>query len=93
MGELQALVDDALGPLLTYDAGHDGSLVHSLTVYLRHDRNGVEAAEELHVHYNTLRYRLKQIERLTGAPDKDPMRRLQTELAVHAHRLLSARAH
>ncbi|WP_306323214.1 MULTISPECIES: PucR family transcriptional regulator [unclassified Streptomyces] len=91
-GELQALVDDALGPLLTYDAGHDGSLVHSLTVYLRRDRNGVEAAEELHVHYNTLRYRLKQIERLTGAPDKDPMRRLQTELAVHAHRLLSARA-
>ncbi|MEV3855857.1 PucR family transcriptional regulator ligand-binding domain-containing protein [Streptomyces sp. NPDC050095] len=90
--ELHALVDDALGPLLRYDTRHDGSLVHSLTVYLRHDRNGVEAAEELHVHYNTLRYRLKQIERLTGAPDKDPMRRLQTELAVHAHRLLRARA-
>lgn len=90
--ELRALVDDALGPLLRYDTRHDGSLVHSLAVYLRHDRNGVEAAEELHVHYNTLRYRLKQIERLAGAPDKDPMRRLQTELAVHAHRLLRARA-
>ncbi|MFM9370717.1 PucR family transcriptional regulator [Streptomyces sp. Da 82-17] len=90
--ELRALVDDALGPLLAYDAEHDGALVHSLAVYLRHDRNGVETADELHIHYNTLRYRLKQIERLTGAPDKDPMRRLQTELAVHAHRLLSARA-
>ncbi|MEV5011271.1 PucR family transcriptional regulator ligand-binding domain-containing protein [Streptomyces sp. NPDC055692] len=90
--ELQALVEETLGPLLRYDAGNDGSLVHSLAVYLRHDRNGVEAAEELHIHYNTLRYRLKQIERLTGTPDKDPMRRLQTELAVHANRLLSARA-
>ncbi|MDI3387682.1 PucR family transcriptional regulator ligand-binding domain-containing protein [Streptomyces sp. B-S-A8] len=90
--ELRALVDDALGPLLAYDAEHDGSLVHSLAAYLRRDRNGVETADELHIHYNTLRYRLKQIERLTGAPDKDPMRRLQTELAVHAHRLLSARA-
>ncbi|NBE55539.1 PucR family transcriptional regulator, partial [Streptomyces boluensis] len=90
--ELRALVDGALGPLIGYDAEHDGSLVHSLSVYLRHDRNGVETADELHIHYNTLRYRLKQIERLTGAPDKDPMRRLQTELAVHAHRLLNARA-
>ncbi|WP_338118494.1 PucR family transcriptional regulator [Streptomyces coryli] len=91
-GELRALVDGALGPLIAHDARHDSSLVHSLTVYLQRDRNGVDAAEELHIHYNTLRYRLKQIEKLAGAPDKDPMRRLQTELAVHAHRLLSARA-
>ncbi|MFI6939010.1 PucR family transcriptional regulator [Streptomyces sp. NPDC050418] len=89
--ELRALVAETLGPLIEHDARHDSSLVHSLSVYLQRDRNGVDAAEELHVHYNTLRYRLKQIEKLTGAPDKDPMRRLQTELAVHAHRLLSAR--
>ncbi|WP_328708047.1 PucR family transcriptional regulator [Streptomyces mesophilus] len=91
--ELRSLVAEALGPLIEHDARHDSSLVHSLSVYLQRDRNGVDAAEELHVHYNTLRYRLKQIERLTGAPDKDPMRRLQTELALHAHRLLSARLH
>ncbi len=91
--ELRSLVTEALGPLIEHDARHDSSLVHSLSVYLQRDRNGVDAAEELHVHYNTLRYRLKQIEKLTGAPDKDPMRRLQTELALHAHRLLSARLH
>nr|WP_308801841.1 PucR family transcriptional regulator ligand-binding domain-containing protein [Streptomyces polyasparticus] len=89
--ELRSLVAEALGPLIAHDARHDSSLVHSLSVYLQRDRNGVDAAEELHIHYNTLRYRLKQIEKLTGAPDKDPMRRLQTELALHAHRLLSAR--
>ncbi|MEV0094955.1 PucR family transcriptional regulator ligand-binding domain-containing protein [Streptomyces sp. NPDC050738] len=90
--ELARLVDEALGTLLTYDSLHEGSLVHSLGVYLARDRNGVEAAEHLHIHYNTLRYRLKQIERLTGGFDRDPMSRLQTELAVHAHRLLTARA-
>lgn len=90
--ELSRLVDEALGTLLAYDSLHEGSLVHSLGVYLARDRNGVEAAEQLHIHYNTLRYRLKQIERLTGGFDRDPMSRLQTELAVHAHRLLTARA-
>ncbi|MGW6255584.1 PucR family transcriptional regulator [Streptomyces sp. NPDC055085] len=90
--ELTRLVDEALGTLLAYDSLHEGSLVHSLGVYLTRDRNGVEAAEDLHIHYNTLRYRLKQIERLTGGFDRDPMSRLQTELAVHAHRLLTARA-
>ncbi|MFC4890870.1 PucR family transcriptional regulator [Streptomyces beijiangensis] len=90
--ELTRLVEEALGTLLAYDSLHEGSLVHSLGVYLARDRNGVEAAELLHIHYNTLRYRLKQIERLTGGFDRDPMSRLQTELAVHAHRLLTARA-
>lgn len=90
--ELRHLVDDALGPLLTYDGTHDGSLIDTLAAYLLHDRNGVAAAEKLHVHYNTLRYRLRQIDRLTGGLERHPMSRLQAELAVHARRLLTARA-
>ncbi|MFC9676838.1 MULTISPECIES: PucR family transcriptional regulator [unclassified Streptomyces] len=89
--ELAALVDDALGPLLAHDAEHEGSLVETLGVYLLQDRNGVATAARLHVHYNTLRYRLRQIDRLTGGLERRPTARLQTELAVHAHRLLSAR--
>ncbi|RVU22394.1 PucR family transcriptional regulator [Streptomyces antnestii] len=89
--ELQTLVDDALGPLLAHDAEHEGHLVETLGVYLLEDRNGVTTASRLHVHYNTLRYRLRQIERLTGGLERRPSARLQTELAVHAHRLLSAR--
>jgi purine catabolism regulator len=89
--ELTALVDDALGPLLAHDAEHEGSLVETLGVYLLQDRNGVATAARLHVHYNTLRYRLRQIDRLTGGLERRPTTRLQTELAVHAYRLLSAR--
>ncbi|MGW1005492.1 PucR family transcriptional regulator [Streptomyces sp. NPDC002520] len=88
--ELRCLVDDALGPLIAHDARHEGNLVETLSVYLLQDRNGVATASRLHIHYNTLRYRLRQIDRLTGGLERRPTARLQTELAVHALRLLSA---
>lgn len=90
--DLQRLVNETLGALLEYDRSHNGSLVHSLSVYLLHNRNGVEAANRLHIHYNTLRYRLEQIERLTGGLERHPTSRLQTEIAVHAYRQLAAQA-
>lgn len=90
--ELRHLVHEALGPLLAYDHSHDGSLVDTLAAYLLHDRNKVAAAALLHIHYNTLRYRLRQIDRLTGGLERHALSRLQTELAVHARRLLAARA-
>ena len=90
--ELEELVRLALGPLLEYDAGHNGRLVESLGVYLLYNRNAAEAAEQLHVHYNTLRYRLQQIEKLTGGLDRHASSRLELELAVHAQRLLAAHA-
>ncbi|WP_234010338.1 PucR family transcriptional regulator [Streptomyces sp. SPB074] len=89
---LRRLTHEALGSLLAYDEAHDGSLVDTLSAYLLHDRNKVATAARLHVHYNTLRHRLRQIDRLTGGLDRHPLSRLQAELAVHARRLLAARA-
>ncbi len=89
--ELRRQRDEMLGPLLAYDADHDGSLLNTLDVFLRCERNRVRAARELFVHYNTLRYRLTQIDRLTGGLTPDPMRRLSLELALCSHRLLQAR--
>ncbi|WP_353941315.1 PucR family transcriptional regulator ligand-binding domain-containing protein [Streptomyces sp. HUAS MG91] len=89
--ELRRMVDDALGPLIDHDARTDGALVETLGAYLLQDRNGVAAAARLHIHYNTLRYRLRQIERLTGGLERHAMARIQTELAVYAKRLLAVR--
>jgi len=89
--ELHRHVQEMLGPLLEHDRHHHGCLVQTLETYLRHDRNGMETARELYIHYNTLRYRLAQIERLTGGIDRHPTNRLCLELAVHAYRLLRAR--
>ena len=81
----------AIGPLFDYDRGHNGDLVHTLDVFLRCEGNRVRAAEELFIHYNTLRYRLSQIDKLVGGLSGDATTRLNLQLALAAHRLLQGR--
>jgi purine catabolism regulator len=91
LDELRRHRAEAIGPLLEYDRAHNGSLVHTLEVFLRCERNRVKAAEELFIHYNTLRYRLGQIDQLTGGLSGDSTARLNLELALCAHRLVLGR--
>ncbi|MCE7002989.1 helix-turn-helix domain-containing protein [Kibdelosporangium philippinense] len=60
-----------LGPLSTYDATHKSELTRTLRVFLEHSGSWTLAAAELHVHVNTLRYRITRITELTG---RDPNR-------------------
>jgi PucR family transcriptional regulator, purine catabolism regulatory protein len=89
--ELRRQRDEALGSVLRYDEQHGGSLVQTLEVFVACERNRVRAAKALFVHYNTLRYRLEQIDKLTGGLGGDPTSRLNVELALCAHRLLQGR--
>lgn len=84
---LEALCADVLGPLL--EAG--GPLVDTLDAYLAHGRNRAATARALFVHYNTLRHRLEQIERLLDIGERGGEGWLQADLALHARRLLIAR--
>ncbi|MDI6629606.1 MAG: PucR family transcriptional regulator ligand-binding domain-containing protein [Rhodococcus sp. (in: high G+C Gram-positive bacteria)] len=55
-----------LTPLVDYDDLHNSDLVETLSVYL--DTNGAwtRCAEQLHMHVNSVRYRIQRIEELTG---------------------------
>ena len=55
-----------LGPLIEYDRAHNADLVGTLDTFLRCSGSWRRCAEEMHVHVNTLRYRLQRIEQLTG---------------------------
>ncbi len=55
-----------LGPVLVYDASHDARLVESLRVFLEHNRSWQKAATALHVHKQTLVYRMRRVEELSG---------------------------
>jgi Purine catabolism regulatory protein-like family/PucR C-terminal helix-turn-helix domain/GGDEF-like domain len=55
-----------LGPLLEYDRGHDADLVRTLDAFLACSGSWTQCAAQLHVHVNTLRYRIGRIEQLTG---------------------------
>jgi PucR family transcriptional regulator, purine catabolism regulatory protein len=64
--ELRALAAQVLGAVLAYDAVHSGDLVSSVRVWLEHDRQTDRAARALHIHPNTLLYRIRRFEQLSG---------------------------
>lgn len=55
-----------LAPLIDYDARHGSDLVETLRVFLDAGASWQNAAATLHVHVNTLRYRVGRIEALTA---------------------------
>lgn len=64
--EKKAAIHPALSILKDYDVKNATSHIHTLRTYLRANCNGTIAAGNLHIHKNTLYYRLKQIEDLTN---------------------------
>jgi DNA-binding PucR family transcriptional regulator len=64
--------NECLQKLKRYDLDHNSDLVHTLEIYLCNDSNVNKAAEVLHVHANTLNYRLKRISEI-GVIDLNDM--------------------
>ncbi|MEF2964820.1 helix-turn-helix domain-containing protein [Paenibacillus sp. M1] len=59
-------VNESIEKLKAYDAEHHGELLHTLDVFLSRDSNAKAAADGLHIHTNTLNYRLKRITEISG---------------------------
>ncbi|MBF8175034.1 MULTISPECIES: PucR family transcriptional regulator [Streptomyces] len=55
-----------LDPLRDYDRRHRAELVPTLEAFLASDGSWTRCANRLHLHVNTLRYRVGRIEQLTG---------------------------
>lgn len=66
VGVLAALVEHVLGDVLRYDGEHGSELVTSVRTWMERDRRVDDAARALHVHPNTLAYRLRRFGALTG---------------------------
>ncbi|MGN6378467.1 MAG: PucR family transcriptional regulator [Gaiellales bacterium] len=64
--EAERLVEQVLGPLREYDASHRSELELTLRVFLEENRSWQRASARLHVHKQTLIYRIRQVESLTG---------------------------
>lgn len=88
--ELEAFHDELLGPVVAYDERHNADLVHTLEALFAHGGNLQRAAEALFVHRNTLAYRLRRVEELTGLRLDDPEAALRMHLALKIHRVLAA---
>lgn len=62
----QAFSRRLLSPLHDYDRRYRSDLVPTLRSFLAHDGSWARCGEELHLHVNSLRYRISRIEALTG---------------------------
>ncbi|NIH81879.1 PucR family transcriptional regulator [Amycolatopsis viridis] len=71
-----------LGPLLAYDAAQGTDLVHSVRVYLECSSSPTAAARALHVHVNTLRYRITRASELLGVDLNDFVTQVDVYLAL-----------
>jgi hypothetical protein len=55
-----------LAPLTAHDQANAVSLLGTLGTFLEHDGSWSRTAEALHIHVNTVHYRIRRIEELTG---------------------------
>ncbi|MBU4439090.1 MAG: helix-turn-helix domain-containing protein, partial [Acetobacterium sp.] len=62
--DLAAMCHPGLLILQAYDAEHETKFVETLESYLKHERHSLPTAAALHVHRNTLSYRLDKIDQL-----------------------------
>ena len=91
--ELRAFQRDALGPLEASDVSRRSEFVRTLDAFLRAGGNHMRAARDLHVHRNTLIYRLERIQELLGGADlEDPETRLNLQLALKIRSALGGSA-
>lgn len=85
--EIEAFIDDRLGPLLRYDAEHATDLLGTLGAYFDAGGSIANAAHALYLHTNTMRQRLARIrELLAGGWSEE--NQLELQVAVRIHRII-----
>jgi len=83
--ELRAFHQEALGALIAYDRLHGADLLRTLDAFFAALGSPKEAAARLHVHRNTVLYRLDRIREITGLDLEDADVRLRLHLALRVH--------
>jgi sugar diacid utilization regulator len=66
------ILDETLDPLVQYDLAHQTALVPTVRAYVDAGFNLTRSAEVLHVHPNTVMYRLRRVKELSGRDPHDP---------------------
>ncbi|MEU3838768.1 helix-turn-helix domain-containing protein [Streptomyces sp. NPDC028635] len=70
----------ALGPLARSETASHRTLLRTLEVFLAHNCSWARTAQALHVHINTVHYRIERVQALTGRD----LSRLDHKLDLHA---------
>lgn len=90
--QLLAFARDVLGALHDYDRQRSTQLVETLRSYMDHRCSAARTAEVLHVHVNTVAYRLHRVEELLAVNLRDARTLLDVELALMIEHVLGGPA-
>lgn len=86
--ELQSFAESTLGVVHAYDDRHQTKLGSTLRSYMANRCNVAVTAQGLHVHPNTVAYRLRRVEELLGVDLGDPQAMLHLQLALMIETIL-----
>ncbi len=87
LSEARAAVERVLGPVIVYDKAHGSQLLLSLETFLKTNRSWLRATAVLHVHKQTLVYRMRRVEELTDRKVNDIGDITEFWLALRAYEL------
>ncbi|RSL32535.1 PucR family transcriptional regulator [Salibacterium salarium] len=81
------LTDPAITTLEQYDITHNRELLKSLTVFLQNDGNMRKAANVLHIHVNTMAYRMNRVEEIINVDLNNAYQKLSLLLEISLEEL------
>ncbi len=88
--EAQIVVDRVLGALLRYDADHGTDLTKTLDIFLACNRSWQQASVTTGVHRQTVVYRIRRVEEITGRSLSVTAHVAELWLALRAHDFVTA---
>lgn len=80
--------DEILGELKQYDIQNHANLINTLIGYFKNDCNYKHTAEEMFIHKNSVIYRIRKVEEITGLKLSSPEDRFNLQLCVKLQYLL-----
>ncbi|MGX4668506.1 PucR family transcriptional regulator [Cerasibacillus sp. JNUCC 74] len=86
---LEALVTEKLGKVITYDKQKNGNLLETLKYYIKNNYNLQKTADDMYIHYNTLRYRINKLKEL-GIEGEDGLEMTQVAVAFQLYLYLKS---
>jgi PucR family transcriptional regulator, purine catabolism regulatory protein len=89
--ELASFYDDLLGKLQAHDERQGAELVNTLEAFFECHGNHVRTAQRLHLHRNTLLYRLDRARNVLGVELDDAETRLALQVALKIGRVIGRR--
>lgn len=87
--EAKAFSNRYLQELKQYDLKNQTSLIKTLDCLVNNDWNMKDAANDLYIHYNTIKYRVQNIKDITGLNINDREQKFKVELYFKLNKLRS----